>query len=87
MGRVRPDWYAWGVSAYQGAKDMAKRKEPKVPAIKTPKTSDRVAIRLELKRADHKRLEQQAENRDLSLASMARVAVLEWLKQQEGGQE
>jgi hypothetical protein len=42
-----------------------------------------VPVRLDMQPRDHKRLVKQAEKRRISMASMVRMVIVEWLDQQE----
>ena len=71
---------------------MARKREPKVPASAEPKTERRVPItdrrmpiRMDLKASDHQRMERHARKRDISIASLARMILVEWLDDREGG--
>ena len=59
---------------------MARKKGAKMPAVAAEATRGRkVAVRLELDESDHERLELHARRRRLSLASLARMVVGQWL--------
>jgi len=64
---------------------MAKRKEqPKVKAIKAPpKRKLGSPVRLELSDEVHEELEREAKMRGLNKASLSRMIVLEWLREQK----
>ena len=62
---------------------MAKKRAAKVNATQTPKTAK--PVRLELKPADHERLDRQADKRGLSMAAFARMLILAQLDILEGG--
>jgi len=60
---------------------MAKKKAEPMEATATPKRQRTgKAVRLDLTPRDHKRLEKAATSKGLTLASCARMALLEWLK-------
>jgi hypothetical protein len=79
----------WGVSQLPRSETMAKKKVvPKVPVAtakrKAPNRSGR-PVRLDLTEKDHDRMERHATRRGLSKASLARMVILAWLEEQEGG--
>jgi hypothetical protein len=61
---------------------MPTKRIRKAVAIKQDKP---IAIRLELKPAAYDRLDKQAQKRGLHKASLARMIILEWMDEQEGG--
>jgi hypothetical protein len=63
---------------------MAKRGAKKVPATATQDERLVKPVRLDLKPSDHKRLEQQADRRGLTMAAYVRMLVLEKLEEAEG---
>ena len=51
---------------------------------KAPNRSGR-PVRLDMSEADHNRMEREATRRGLNKASLARMIILAWLEEQEGG--
>lgn len=63
---------------------MAKKKATPMETTQAPKRQRAgKAVRLDLTLKDHERLEKAADAKGLTLASCARMAVLEWLKAAE----
>jgi hypothetical protein len=63
---------------------MAKKKATPMEATATPKRKRTgKAVRLDLIPKDHKRLEKIAASKGLTLASCARMVLLEWMKTME----
>jgi hypothetical protein len=66
---------------------MAKKKEPMPGTIEKKRTPNRSGrpIRLDMSEAVHKRMQRHADELGLNKASLARMIILAWLKEQEGG--
>ncbi len=64
---------------------MARKRAPKVTTTQQLKVERRVPIRMDLKESDHREMERQAAERDISIASLARMVLVEWLKDRKGG--
>jgi hypothetical protein len=84
-------WYSGGrflvTLATWRVPSMAKRKAAPMQATSAPKRKRTgKAVRLDLTPKDHKRLESVATTKGLTLASCARMAVLDWLKAMESDQ-
>ncbi|HKM55868.1 MAG TPA: hypothetical protein VJY33_20855 [Isosphaeraceae bacterium] len=65
---------------------MAKKKAPMPATIERKRTPNRSGrpVRLDMSEADHKRMERLATEWGLNKASLARMIILKWLKEQEG---
>jgi hypothetical protein len=74
----------WGVARdHDEGPFMAKRETKKVEAIQEERLVK--PVRLDLTLTDHQRLERQAKRRGLTMASYARMVILERLEADEGG--
>jgi hypothetical protein len=63
---------------------MAKKGEKKMPATATPQERTMKPVRLDLKAADHARLERKADRLGLTMAAYVRMLVLKDLGEMEG---
>ena len=66
---------------------MAKKKAPMPATIEKKKAPNRSGrpIRLDMSESDHNRMQRHAAKRGLNKASLARMIILAWLDEQEGG--
>jgi hypothetical protein len=62
---------------------MARKRVKTVQATQPVRTGR--PVRLDLTEKDHERLDKQAKKRGLNKASTARMIILAWLEEQEGG--
>lgn len=82
--RSGPAWYAGSVTQQpRGVSSMARKRVKTVQATQPVRTGR--PVRLDLTEKDHERLDKQAKKRGLNKASTARMIILAWLEEQEGG--